>query len=69
VLHFSGGFVRERESQDIFPGEQRVRFEQVTDAFGDYAGFAGPGARNYQERALAVLDGGALLGVQLEAGF
>jgi len=69
VLHFTSGFVGKREAKDIFTREIRVRFEQVADAFGDYASLAGAGAGNDKKGAFAVFDGSALLDVQLEGGF
>src|SRR4029077_20908958 len=69
ALHFSGGFICEREPQDIFTCKLRIRFEQVTDALGDHASLAGSGPRDHQEGAFTVFDGSALLGVELEARF
>ena len=68
VLHFGGGFVGEREPENVFAGEIGIRGEQRRDALGDHARLAGARARHHQQGTVAVLDGRALLGIQREAG-
>ena len=69
-LHFAGSFFCVGEGEDIFAAESGVGVEEVADAFGDDAGFAGAGAGDDKERPVAVSDGAALGVVELEvAGF
>ncbi len=67
IFHLVGGFVGERQGEDVFAREIRVGFEKMADALGDDARLAGASAGDDEERAFAVLDGGALLGVEREA--
>ena len=61
--HFLGGFVRERDRQDLV--RQRVAVaDQVCDAAGDDARLAGAGAGEDQQRSVEVQDRFALLRVQ-----
>ena len=66
-FHFAGGFFCIGEGEDIFAAERGVGFEEMANAFGDDAGFAGAGAGDDQERAVAVGDGTALGVVELES--
>ena len=69
-LHFAGGFFCIGEGEDILPAKRRVGVEEMADALGDDAGFAGAGAGDDEEGAVAVGDGAALGVVELEgAGF
>ena len=61
VLHFTGGFVGEGKSQDAFSRKTQVRFQQIANAFGDYARFSGSGARHNEQRSVAMLHRGVLL--------
>jgi hypothetical protein len=51
VFHFAGGLVREGHREDI-PGADAFVLDQVGDAVGEGAGFAGAGTRNDQNRAI-----------------
>ena len=66
-FHFAGGFFGEGEAEDVFAEERRIGFQQVADALGDDAGFAGARARDDEERPIAVGDGALLRFVQLRA--
>ena len=61
VLHLAGGFVRERESEDIFAVKPGVRFEQVTNSLGNDASLASAGTGNDEQGTVSVLHGTALL--------
>ncbi len=43
-FHFAGGFVGERQAEDVFAGKGIVGFEQVANALGDDARFSRTGA-------------------------
>ena len=60
--HLVGGFVGEGDGEDV-PGSDALG-DEVGDAAGDDAGFAGAGAGEDEQGAVDVVDGGALLGVQ-----
>ena len=49
------------------PRQFRLRFQQVADALGDDARLARARAGHHHERPFAVLRGGALLGIELNA--
>jgi hypothetical protein len=63
-LHLARGFVREGQAKDVFAGQLRIRFQEVTDSLGDHARFAGSGAGDDEERPFAMFHGTALLSVQ-----
>ena len=65
-LHLVGGFIGERESENVFAREIRIGFEESADTLDDDAGLAGAGAGDDEERTIAVFDG-ALLG-RVEGG-
>ena len=67
VLHFRGGLVGERQAQDFLAREFRLGIEQVADALGDDASLARARAGHHDERTFAVMHGGALLGIELNA--
>ncbi len=67
VLHFRGGLVGERQAQDFLAGEFRLRIQQIADALGDDASFARARAGHHHQRPFAVMHGGALLGIELNA--
>ncbi len=67
MLHLRGRFVREGQAQDFLAGELRLGVEQVTDALGDDARFPRARAGHHHQRALAVMHGGALFRIQLDA--
>ncbi len=60
--HFAGGLVGEREQQDAVGGD--ALFQQIGDAIGERAGFAGAGAGNDQRGSGRRGDGGELLRIQ-----
>ncbi len=62
-LHLVGGFVCERESQDL-RRTGSPRGYQPRDPARDDLSLAGAGAGNDQQRTLAVTDGASLLGVE-----
>ena len=49
------------------PVKFRLRVEQVADALRDHAGLACARAGHYDQRAFAMMRGGALLGIELNA--
>ena len=67
VFHFRGGLVGERQAQDFLAREFRLGIEQIADALGDDASLARARAGHHDERAFAVMRGGALLGIELNA--
>ncbi len=67
VLHFRRGFVGKRQAQDFLAGKFRLGIEQIADALGDDAGLARARAGHDDQRAVAVLRRGALLGIELNA--
>ena len=68
-LHFGGGAAREGEQHD--PSRVRARDDEMRHAVGERVGLAGARARDdeqwrgFGERLAAMLDGAALLGVEL----
>ena len=67
VFHFRGGLVGERQAQDFLAREFRLGIEQIADALGDDASLARARAGHHDERTLAVMHGGALLRIELNA--
>ena len=67
VFHFRGGLVGKRQAQDFLAGEVRLRIEQIADALGDDASLARARAGHHDQRTLAVMHGGALLGIELNS--
>ena len=65
-LHFARGFFRERQPQDVFPGQVRIRIEQLPDALGNHACLPRARARNHQQWPFAVRDRAPLRIVQLQ---
>src|SRR5258708_24421888 len=67
MLHFRGGLVGKRQSQDFLAREFRLSIEQIADALGDDASLARARASHHDERSLAVLCRGALFRIELNA--
>jgi len=67
VFHFRRGLVGKRQAQDFLAGKFRLGVQQIADALGDDASLARARSRHHDERALAMLHGGALLGVERKA--
>ena len=63
--HFLRGFVGERE-QENFAGPHALR-QEISDAVGERAGFAGAGAGQHEQRTGFGRDGGELLVIELRA--
>src|SRR5213080_4679849 len=63
--HFAGGLVRERHGEDPLRSDALL-LDQVGDPRGEDAGLAGAGAREHEQRAAGVADGGGLLRVEGE---
>ena len=64
LLHLVGGFVRERHRQDFFRPDA-ASGNQIGDAKSDDARLAAARAGQYQHRAFQVLNGFALLRIEL----
>ncbi len=67
-FHFTGGFVGEREAENVFAGEGIVGFEQVANALGDHARFSRPGAGDDEKRPVSMLNRPFLRRIHAQAG-
>jgi len=70
LTHFLRSLIGKRHGEDLL-GQNTTRPDQVCDAVGNDPGFTRPGARENQQRSIAVLDGFLLGKVKwrLEYGF
>ena len=66
-FHLTGGFLRERQAENIFAGKCVIRLQKMPDAFGNDACFSGARPGNNQQWSLAVGDGALLRFVELQA--
>ena len=64
LTHLLRGFVREGDGENV-PGRHAFFADQVSDAIGDHARFAGAGTRQNQQRAVGGEHSFALLVVEL----
>ena len=62
--HLGGGAAREREQQDA--ARVGAALDEVGDAVHERGRLAGAGAGDDEQRAVAVLGGGQLLGIELD---
>ncbi len=62
--HLGGGAAREREQQD--PPRVRAALDKLGDAVHERGRLAGAGAGDDEQRPVAVLGGGELVGVELD---
>jgi|SRR6516225_3267783 len=63
-LHLAGRFFRKGQPEDVLAEQQRIGFEQMPDAFGDYPRFAGARTGDDQKRAFAMRNGSPLRFIQ-----
>ena len=62
LFHFTRGFIGKRHGQNL-RRIGRASSNNMRDARGQHAGFAGAGAREHEHRAVDDFDRAALLGV------
>ena len=64
ALHLARGFVGERQSQNVFAGQLRIRLQQIANPLDDHARLARARARDHQQRPVAMLHRRALTRIQ-----